>query len=378
MVQAKTKERNRIIDLIKGIAIVMMVGGHCSMPGSHFVYLFHMSIFIVASGYFFKYTNSDSFKNLFKYLKRRIKGLWIPYVSCTIIFSILHNFFLNINIYTNNKAIYNEVPAAYVKITNYWSIKDSIKIIIQSCFMYKWTGSELLGAFWFIETLFKISLLFCLLDLIMKKVFKLKKTYIPQLVISLAFLAIGFWSHIHSFDFYGTGLHRVFSFYILFYLGYVVSTLNVMNILYKSKRGIIYILGSLAVLLVLNQMGTVDLIDNKYVNPAFLLVASSSGWVLMYGACYYIDKCNILSRPISYLGRNSIYIVALNYLSFKIVSYIGLMIDGRPDYCLAAFPVLYTKGFWWIPYMLVGVLIPIGIGTIWNKIKATIKNKALA
>lgn len=39
------KERNISIDIIKGIGIILMVGGHCGMPFTHFIYLFHMAIF---------------------------------------------------------------------------------------------------------------------------------------------------------------------------------------------------------------------------------------------------------------------------------------------------------------------------------------------
>ena len=37
------KNRNISIDIIKGIGIILMVGGHCGMPFTHFIYLFHMA-----------------------------------------------------------------------------------------------------------------------------------------------------------------------------------------------------------------------------------------------------------------------------------------------------------------------------------------------
>lgn len=44
------KNRNINIDLIKGIGIILMVGGHCGMPFTHFIYLFHMAIFFMHLG----------------------------------------------------------------------------------------------------------------------------------------------------------------------------------------------------------------------------------------------------------------------------------------------------------------------------------------
>ncbi len=37
------KNRNINIDIIKGIGIILMVGGHCGMPFTRFIYLFHIS-----------------------------------------------------------------------------------------------------------------------------------------------------------------------------------------------------------------------------------------------------------------------------------------------------------------------------------------------
>ena len=73
-------ERNNTIDILKGIAILLVVFGHICWEGVSHEYLwgFHMAIFFFASGIFFstkKY--NDSFKNFFK---AKIKGLIFPYV----------------------------------------------------------------------------------------------------------------------------------------------------------------------------------------------------------------------------------------------------------------------------------------------------------
>lgn len=56
------KNRNISIDIIKGIGIILMVGGHCGMPFTHFIYLFHMAIFFMASGYCFNASNSETMR----------------------------------------------------------------------------------------------------------------------------------------------------------------------------------------------------------------------------------------------------------------------------------------------------------------------------
>lgn len=85
------KNRNINIDIIKGIGIILMVGGHCGMPFTHFIYLFHMAIFFMASGYCFNASNSETMQDVLSFVKRKFKGLWFPYVLWTAVFGSFDN-----------------------------------------------------------------------------------------------------------------------------------------------------------------------------------------------------------------------------------------------------------------------------------------------
>ena len=53
-IMTNTKTRNPEIDAARGIAIVLMVGGHSWLPfwcNTSFIGLFHMSLFMMISGY---------------------------------------------------------------------------------------------------------------------------------------------------------------------------------------------------------------------------------------------------------------------------------------------------------------------------------------
>lgn len=111
----KISGRNPIIDIIKGLGIIMMVAGHSGFPFTNFIYLFHMAIFFIASGFCFKSDSSNNFRNVLIFLKRRFLSLWLPYIIWTSIFSLLHNVFISLNLYTNNPSIlnYTTVGGAY-------------------------------------------------------------------------------------------------------------------------------------------------------------------------------------------------------------------------------------------------------------------------
>ena len=43
------KQRDPVLDSMRGIGIVLMVLGHAGFPGSSFIYLFHMALFFMLS-----------------------------------------------------------------------------------------------------------------------------------------------------------------------------------------------------------------------------------------------------------------------------------------------------------------------------------------
>lgn len=163
----KLSTRDTNVDIIKAIGIICMVAGHCDSPITKFIYLFHMAIFFIASGYCFKETNSDNFQNLRKFFSRKVQTLWLPYVLWTSIYSLLHNIFIKINVYTNNSSILNYIHGEYIGTTDYWSIRDILINIVKSMALHG--GTQIGGALWFLATLMEISVLYCLNDCIIKK-----------------------------------------------------------------------------------------------------------------------------------------------------------------------------------------------------------------
>lgn len=78
-------KRDITFDLMKGIAILAMLCGHCVIPNflHHFIYMWHMPLFFMVSGFFF---HPKSWK---KFLKSSIRGLLVPYVvTCGLVLGI--------------------------------------------------------------------------------------------------------------------------------------------------------------------------------------------------------------------------------------------------------------------------------------------------
>jgi len=89
--------RDDSISIAKAFAILLMVLAHTwfSEYGSRWINMFHMPLFFFFAGYCFK----DKYLSEFmQFLRKRIIGLYKPFVKWSIIFLLLHNVFFVLNV----------------------------------------------------------------------------------------------------------------------------------------------------------------------------------------------------------------------------------------------------------------------------------------
>lgn len=77
-------ERLKDIDIIKGYCIVLMVMGHCRAPFKNWIYLFHMPVFFMVSGYCWKDKNVCNLKSYKNYIIKKSKGSISPTYAATV------------------------------------------------------------------------------------------------------------------------------------------------------------------------------------------------------------------------------------------------------------------------------------------------------
>lgn len=141
------KNENSTISVCKCIGIILMVIGHSGCPKTlhDFIYLFHMPLFFIITGYLFKesYLNSPLY-----FFKRKIHGLYKPFVLSNLI--VLGIYFL-----------YDIFTSSYQN-----SVVYKISCLKIICF----TGQlEILGSLWFLKTLFFSNVIIYILIYIANK-----------------------------------------------------------------------------------------------------------------------------------------------------------------------------------------------------------------
>ena len=143
------KQRDPVIDSMRGIGIVLMVLGHSGFRGTDFIYLFHMALFFMLSGWLFSLRGGPV-----HFIKRKAVTLWLPFVLANTAFTVLNNLFLKLNILTSDERIL-QVPGNAV--TTPVTVKDVIGRTVHWCVFDG--GTQLGGAMWFIQALFQVSIL---------------------------------------------------------------------------------------------------------------------------------------------------------------------------------------------------------------------------
>ncbi len=340
-IQSTTK--NIRIDIMRAIGIILVVLGHSHCPGTYYIYLFHMALFFIISGYCYKTSHTDDARGLGVYILKKLKRFYLPFIIFNAILILIDHF------------IFDRVL----------SFKDFIILFINSLGMNQ--GSTLSGAFWFFKTMLMLLITYGVIDFILKKIPHIRqKTLLFHSIISVIFLGLGYFCSLKGIVLFG--FDKVFSYYILFHLGRLFKE-KVHIELNHIKRLFVIIL-SLAVLVVCRRFGEIDLDINQYVNPLFLLITSIAGYFLVYEISYYFAKPQWLLKSLTVIGTNTIAVMMFHFLCFKIVTYIQIQIYNLPASAISAFPVLYNLPFWWIAYTLVGIVIPLGLSLLYKRLIA--------
>lgn len=323
-----------------------------------------MAIFFIASGFFFKDKDSENISSVVKAVTSKFKQLWLPFFISNAIYVLLHNFFIKINVYTSNPSIFDYVSGKHVSIINPYTLFDIIKNIIRGAFFS--SIEPMFGACWFLKVLFMVSVCYLVGDYIAKKISK-KHVLVIQLIVSLLMLVFGYLCSIRGVT--GKGIAQTASFYILYFIGHLFA-------IYKNKctdihwkKWLILLLGSFIGLIFLNHYGSIDLAGNSYENPFFLLSTSILGWLFLYSISYFIKNVRAIKNTMICIGKNTLSVLILHFLAFKLVGIVVVAYYEVPAFCLASFPSLYgERGLWWVAYTIVGVGVPVIISVLYHKI----------
>lgn len=270
------------IDIAKGIGISLVVLGHTTITISggigkfvhDFLYLFHMPLFFLISGYLYNHKREQT---LWSYSKRKLYSLAIPFLFFWIVPS-LYQIFVNGEPYSY---LYRWI---FLEQFDCWAIWFLYSLLIVSV-LYK--------AFY--ESIQKVSVWWVLLGgLILFTSFKLHfKALLDTTAFCLIYYYIGNQCRIRKLAVKKSAIGIVCVFLLIFAKNYR----DYRTFIYVNYRGFWFGNNDFVSTIVFALLGSLMVI-----------------WISQYFACYKIP-----SRMFSYLGRNSIIVVCTHVQIMQMV-----------------------------------------------------------
>lgn len=328
------------VDVARALGLAAIVFYHASPPDSvrHVLLSYGLGLFFVISGYLFKDTYSQ---RPLEYVWKRFRRLWVPYVGWGLFFLALHNVLLRIHVYSTSTGFQGQATQLY-------GISDFMR---QGLRILAFSGTEQLGgALWFLPMLFAADAFFVSISWLSTLVpargaellrFALVSLvfgigYVDQAVVRLPFLPNG-------------ALVAVGAVYVGYWLRRFDSRLRWRWYAALACAGLLAIAGD-----------AVDFGGNRYEGILLFFAVTAAGAY----ANFYVARKLESSRLLNYIGQNTISVLALHFLAFKLVSF-ALIQSGDLSLVRLAEPAI-PGGWWFIVYFCVGLALPVAALKCWD------------
>ncbi len=327
------KERLPWIDAAKGIGIFLVVYGHCMAPHNHYVYLFHMPLFFIISGYLFNSRNTWK-----QFFWRKFTTLYIPFIGWNAVVILTRLF---------GGLIRGDIETS----TIVWHLRT-----LGYTFLTFAKDGDYMGATWFLGALFLISVLYKTLYAYLKDV-KYKQEFI--LLFFTVNAIIVFFINLPRLQ------SRTFILGMFFALGHWVK-LHEKEL--HAFNNVVIALWAAVIFTLIGHNISVSMSENEYSNRMLFVIGACAGTYITV----FVSMCmsrfrgkfwEVFCKILCCLGKNSIDIVIWHFIAFRLCVLLQLYLDGKPmKEVFSCGPRYNTQGGWWLLYLAVGIIVPLAWG----------------
>lgn len=285
-------ERNKWLDVAKGITIILMVLGHTSIPDrlSNFIFAFHMPLFFIASGWCTNWAKD----NYGSFVLKKLRTLGIPFLVYSIAVILI------------------SWMAGYQKIG--W----------ENVLAKGWKGYAL----WFVPVLF--------LSLVIAKsiMYIINKSWLRYAICVLLILVGAFFSYRQISLPWTLATVPYATCLVLF-----GSSLRKFQEYIDKPRWWIFVVG-LLLTIVISQNQRLDLAWNSITPVVLLTLGAVAGTVMMFTFSSYLTKIQWLSRILQAIGKETFIIMAFSQIIIIALNQYTAL-GSIPRYCILVVLLLF-------------------------------------
>lgn len=376
-----SKIRDQVVDLVKGVAIILMICGHAPCNGSFrsFIYLFHMPIFFMISGYFNRIKVLDS-KGYVDFAWRRFKRLLLVAIVWNCLFVLLNNVLYDLGVYTDDVLLLDYVNRDSQFVGKLAS-SDLIRNLIYA--LASVGDTQLGGALWFVKALFWVSVIYAAVEFVSERV-RIDSRIAQGLacILCVIGLTVGFYCQIVEKLLFFIRGDDTLKGYLMFHAGRLICdwkrhSPERANRHLAAEGGLA--LCSFAVLLIILKLSGGRELEELPCFVAWYVVSGVAGWFLMMslGRLWTTMKsCSWITNAVVYIGMHTMPIIIFHFLAFKFVNYFGTLVYGHPRFVTAAFPWAYDGFGWLLIYITFSLAFCLSVDWMWGKIRSGLSRYA--
>lgn len=344
---------NNKINLLKALAIILVVSGHLGMSLVPFfpTYSFHMALFFFISGYLFK---DKHLLNIFSYVKIKARKLLLPYLMYSIVYFV--------------------ITLIVAKITGIYYWDSSVKKLLLRPLL---NGSFLafITPLWFVLQLFISLTVFAIVYKCFKKI-QVSEGLI--LVLFLSFTVLSMQYFMYNNDIFAILLVRTLFSVLFIYFGYFYQNFTEKKYNLFTANWILAIITFQALLWLFNpssepRQGMAVGLDYMLVNADFpncvipILTSITGIWASLFivKAIYPYVKDN---KFLEQIGKNTYYIMANHLFIIYLISNFFLFVKKLPASARINDSIfwIYSPYKTTFLYLILAVTISTGIGVSIN------------
>lgn len=352
--------RDASVDMVKGMAILLVVYVHTWPLFSNFCRLFCLQMFLVASGFCFR-SRIGSAADWRRYMGRRLRRLYVPCAVCNGIYALLGGVFLRLGLYTD-KPVFLAMTAGWPVPQKLYPVNGFGDILRKFVRVVLLTDTTQMGtSTWFLIMLIAISLVHATVCLLTAGLDRRRKLA----VLGGLFLMMAGLAQFARLPWAAWMFPRCFFYsYLAFLLGVGIRELDL-----KQLETPLCAALSFAVLAAISPLYYMDLANADIPGVLPYLAGVLGGWSMLKFIAGRLDPSGRPGRFWLYLGKHTVSVICLHVLCFKAVTWLYIRVRGLPAIYLASFHVDFDAGEGWkLLYLAVGLGGSLLLAAVWRRL----------
>lgn len=360
------KKRDKSVDIGKGLAMIAIVCGHisCCFFPSWLTSFWPVAFFFMVAGFYIK---EENLCNPIKFIGHKLKTIYLPGTIIYLIAVLLHNPLCHLGAYPLGN-VHPMTGKEFVL----WDTKTYLVQMVKAIFAP--SGELVMGAMWFLYALFFALCIFSLTAYFTKWIVKDKSKRIflwTALLVVLSTTSI-------AMKVFGISIPRMSQ-------AMTVTSFILCGMLMKQKLNIGYDNWMMLIVALVIYAQCVILPHphpsfptNTFPDIVLPMAMSVAGFYIIMFISKKIEKVTFLTRAISYVGRESLYIMALHIFGFflctKLIDAIGIGEELDMAGTLYTYNVEHNI-LLGLMYLAFGLFVPLASLQIFRFVKSRIVRK---